>query len=338
VATKTQASTIEVTFFPTQAAQSMRVRSMTLAELRKLIETTTAASKKRLPWLKIATFGTERSEKNCLRFNANVRSINGIELDYDAGEMSFDEAVGIAKKAKLAALFYTSASHTAEKPRWRIVLPTSRPLPPEARAKLVARVNGLFGGVFSPESFTLSQSYYFGSVGNNPNHRAVVTDGDCIDLREDLDAGAIGRSGAGVAEEKKNFFVQYGLSVNRPSLKKIADALDAIPNTEDVDRKMWIDIGHAIKSAYPDEDGLRLFVQWSMTWTGGESDVEYTIEKWRSFRPTKISIGTLFWYAEMATPGWRGAKSVTISDEKLETRGEALETLCDHAARDIDSD
>ena len=44
--------------------------------------------------------------------------------------------------------------------------------------------------IFDGASFALSQSYYFGSVNNNPAHRVVVTEGDCIDLRDDLDAGA----------------------------------------------------------------------------------------------------------------------------------------------------
>ena len=33
-------------------------------------------------------------------------------------------------------------------------------------------------------SFILRQAYYFGSVNNNPDHRAVITEGDFIDLRD----------------------------------------------------------------------------------------------------------------------------------------------------------
>ncbi len=71
------------------------------------------------------------------------------------------------------------------------MLPTSRPLDPKERAKLVARVNGVLGGIIAGESFTLSQSFYFGSINGNPDHRAELTDGDFVDLRADLDAGAI---------------------------------------------------------------------------------------------------------------------------------------------------
>ena len=58
---------------------------------------------------------------------------------------------------------------------------------------LVARVNGLFGGKLAPESFVLSQAYLYGRVNDNPAHRVEVIDGDFIDLRTDLDPGAIGK-------------------------------------------------------------------------------------------------------------------------------------------------
>jgi predicted P-loop ATPase len=49
-------------------------------------------------------------------------------------------------------------------------------------------VNGRFGGIFSSESFALSQSYYYGMAMDNsaPDHRAEVIDGRMIDLCDDL--------------------------------------------------------------------------------------------------------------------------------------------------------
>ena len=82
------------------------------------------------------------------------------------------------------------------KERWRILAPLSQSHPPEARKKLVARLNGLLEGKLAGESFTLSQSYYYGSINDNSNHRVEVIDGDFIDLRDDLDAGAIGKKGS----------------------------------------------------------------------------------------------------------------------------------------------
>ena len=313
---------MEVTFFPDQWAKSQHRESLTLAELRDLIQNTSEPTKNKLPWLKLATFGTKRSEKNCLRYNANVLSITGIELDYDREEMTLDDAIEIAERAQLRALLYTSARYSDAAPRWRILLPTSKPLPTAERAKLVARVNGLYGGVFSPESFTLSQSYYFGSVNNNPAHRAVLTEGDCIDLRDDLDAKALGKNGKGTPPEMDGAYAdpysEFGRShpERPPPLAKVAAALDVIPNDDAVDRAQWVRIGMSIKSAYPGDEGLALFKQWSETWTGGECREQYTVEKWKSFQPSTITIGTLFFYAaEIAGEDWWERAQVGDDDE-----------------------
>jgi hypothetical protein len=91
-------------------------------------------------------------------------------------------------------LIYTSPSHQDNEPKWRILAPCSQPYPPETRAKLVARLNGILKSkiavneIAAPESFTLSQAYYYGWVNDSPkpDHRAEVIEGDYIDLRDDL--------------------------------------------------------------------------------------------------------------------------------------------------------
>jgi hypothetical protein len=185
-----------VTKFIDEKAFSFDAQEMSLDEVRDLVLTTTARDKYALPLLKLAKFGDKRTAKKCLRHNDNVEAITGVEVDYDGERVTFEDAVALIRAAGLFALVYTSRSHMAAAPRWRAVLPTSKDLPPPERARLVARVNGVLGGILARESFTLSQSYYFGKVGSNPDHRAIVIGGDFIDLRDDLDAGAIGKSGA----------------------------------------------------------------------------------------------------------------------------------------------
>ena len=193
--------TVKVTFFPDQAAQSLLTADLTLSQLADRIAKQTAASKMELPWLKLAIFGNKRSEKNCLRTNANVVQITGIETEHDAGEISFDTAIAVMRKARVRSLLYTSPSYVpATKERWRILVPLSQHHPPETREKLVARINGLFGGKIAPESFVLSQAYLFGHV-NNPDHRVEVVDGDFLDLRDDLDAGSIFKDGSRVGDQ-----------------------------------------------------------------------------------------------------------------------------------------
>jgi hypothetical protein len=89
--------------------------------------------------------------------------------------------------------------------------------------------NGRFGGIFSPESFTLSQSYYYGMALDNPapDHRAKVIDGRMIDLCIDdlfrFEKGGwpksqaktdqtdkTGKDKAGKADTGPNFFEEHG--------------------------------------------------------------------------------------------------------------------------------
>ena len=201
---------IEVTFFPSEKAQRKTAEQLTLYALRDKIQNTTRSSKDKLPWLKLAVFGDARTERNCLRHNANVEAITGIELDYDQKQVSFETAIAILKKAGLTALVYTSARYAPEAPKWRLLLPTSEALPPQRRAALVARINGLFGGVFDQASFTLSQSYYYGGLADNPSHRAEVVEGDYIDQRDDLDAGALGKGEKPAAVSKADRLYDAG--------------------------------------------------------------------------------------------------------------------------------
>jgi hypothetical protein len=179
-----------ITFFKNFAATTKTEKEVTLEELRDLILSTSAVTKSELPWLKMAQFGTKKTDKNCLRHDANLSGLTGVEGDYDAEVLSFNDAVEMLQEMNLYALIYTSPSHTEAKPRWRILAPLSKfESRIEMRAKYAARINGRMGCIFKTrETFTLSQSYYYGRALDNPdaNHRAIIIEGDFIDLRDDL--------------------------------------------------------------------------------------------------------------------------------------------------------
>jgi hypothetical protein len=73
-----------------------------------------------------------------------------------------------------------------------VLCPTAREHPPAARKHLLGRLNGLYRGVFSRESWTLSQAYYFGSVAHSAAHRVELVEGQTIDELHELDEIAIG--------------------------------------------------------------------------------------------------------------------------------------------------
>jgi hypothetical protein len=155
-------------------------------------------SKSTCPWVKLARFGDKRSSGNSLRHDENVLEIYGVEGDYDGEAMQPEEAIDKLEAAHIKAVVYTSPSHTPEKPRWRVLSPLSAPCNPSEREQLLSRINGVLGGVLSRESFTLSQSYYFGAVKTAPEYKVLVTfddpeDGYCIDQLHELDACAVGK-------------------------------------------------------------------------------------------------------------------------------------------------
>jgi hypothetical protein len=182
---------LAVTIFRDVSATRSEVMEWTADELaEKLRRAHAYPSKAACPLMKLARFGTKRSEKGSLRHDQNVLEVHGIEADYDAGEVSLADAQMLLYEQSINAVLYTSPSHTEKQPRWRVLCPLSRPYPPAERARFVARLNGALGGILAPESFVLSQSYYAGRVNGSPYEVAQVR-GECIDLLPDLDAKAI---------------------------------------------------------------------------------------------------------------------------------------------------
>ena len=182
---------LTVTRFTSHAASTKKEVAITLRDLAPAILKRTAPKKDALPWLKLARFGDRKTEKGSLRHDANVLAVDGVEADYDGGEVGVEEAIARLKAARLAALVYTSPSHTPEAPRWRVLAPFSKSLAPEKRRHMAERLNGALGGILAGESFALSQAYFYGSVAGNPAHRVELVEGRALDLAHDL--GAIGK-------------------------------------------------------------------------------------------------------------------------------------------------
>ena len=180
-------TSFDLTLFPDVLAQTMRPASMTLEEMAWHARVTTAPAKDRLPLWKLARFGSAVTDKGSLRHDRNVIACTGVEADYDAEQIGFDQAVEVADKLGLRAVIYTSPSHAPRRPRWRVMCPASGTLPPAERPRLMGRLNGAYNGIFSRESWVLSQTYFFGSVAGNPSHRVEIVDGQPIDRLDELD-------------------------------------------------------------------------------------------------------------------------------------------------------
>lgn len=178
---------ITVTRFPTMGAKVKYEMETSLRDFAQYLPTIWAVSKERLPWFKLASFGDKRKAgSNCLRSNENMLLIDGVEVDYDAGETMPDEAARLLREAGICGLIYTTPSHTIETPKWRAFCPFSNSLPKRDRAANVAKLNFLFNGTLDPASFTMSQSFYGGNVTEKPEITVFVVEGRALDLASDI--------------------------------------------------------------------------------------------------------------------------------------------------------
>lgn len=186
------------TMFRSASAMQLEVMNQDLQQFFDYLQNAGPYDSKAVcPWVKLAIFGNLRTPKNSLRHNGNVIAITGVEGDYDGEQVSMEEAISMLEKAQIKAIVYSSPSYTAEKPRWRVVAFCSKEHHPSARTALLARVNGALGGILADESFTLSQSYYFGRV-KGVEYRVMATyddleEGSFIDELDELDDIAISK-------------------------------------------------------------------------------------------------------------------------------------------------
>lgn len=83
----------------------------------------------------------------CRRAMENARRVFAVCLDYDAGE-SLDAATGLWGAA--FGLLHTTRKHLPDAPRFRVILPWSRPVSPFEHEALWVRVNAHAGGKLDP--------------------------------------------------------------------------------------------------------------------------------------------------------------------------------------------
>jgi hypothetical protein len=184
-----------VTHFRDESGSWKRETAYTLSRLCQRIFAADAVAKEDLWWLKLARFGDKPSGKGSLRYDANVIGCTGCEADYDGKMVTFEAAVELLRKHRILAIVYTSPSYAKAAPKWRVLCFFSQELSPHERTRMLDRVAGLFKDIdveFAPESWALSQAYYFGRVNGNPDHQVKLSAGTPIDLHDDLDE--IGRA------------------------------------------------------------------------------------------------------------------------------------------------
>lgn len=304
---------IQYTVFRDLKAKASELEMSSWAELIEAIRSPRLyPSKPDCPLLKLATFGDMRSEAGSLRTDDNMLQLWGVEGDYDDELVSLDQAADRLAVHGIEALFYTSASHTPAAPRWRVLVPLSTPHDPAEHRRLVAMVNWALGGVLGGESFTASQSYYFGKVKGAPYQVRHVR-GQLLDTL-DLSLGeTYPQSKAPSNNDPASSDLDRAIAlheVTEETVEEVRSALMAIDMEHVTDRKRWANVGMALKSlaqaGHPDA-AHAMWHEFSQRdpekydATPGRVDYE-----WDTFKPNKITYKTIFTLAQ--ADGWVNPK------------------------------
>jgi hypothetical protein len=318
---------LTLTKFPDEFANRKEDLEMTMRELAVWIENQVAEKKVNLPWIKMATFGTKRNKRKsgkgrCLRWNENVLTVTGLEADYDAGTMTPEAARDALEEAGVAGLVYTTPSHL--KPgkgcRWRVLAPFSRPLPPDKRADLIAKLNGILGGALDGTSFTLSQSYYAGNEKGGCAVETFLVNGQPIDTLEGLQP--VYKHGGTKKRKQVASAAREGLSLQhiREAMATISN--DPKVNSDAADYSWWIKIGMAL---FHETDGSEAGREVWHTFSEGHPDYHsgVTNSKWDTFGGGGDNPVTFaFIRREGAKRGWidvSGFDTEIDADEQEET-------------------
>jgi hypothetical protein len=230
------------------------------------------------------------------RRSGNVASCNLVFLDIDAPKDPCDDIPAVAILAQLDDMvnvlapfsfaIYHTASSTHHLPRLRVVVAADA-IPPEhypAAVSLVARLLGL--EEVTSESNVVCQPMFVPVIFRGEDTSPLIAehlDGRALTVA-DLDGVELPTSSRSHSASAAG---EADLDYLRPPVVEITvdDARDALTVLDpDMDRKVWISVGAALKHQFG-EEGIDLWREWSSKGSkyAGDEDVE---TQWRSLKPS----------------------------------------------------
>jgi AAA domain len=250
----------------------------------------------------------------------NFEKAYAVMVDYDAGQMSIDDAATLLQAKGLKAFLYTSASNTPEHPRWRVIAPLLKPVDYDGYYELVGAVNAILGGDLDKGSFEAERFYYAGKVeATKDNYQTRLVAGleidFCIDYIEDLPAIYPEKAMQAVVQAANGDSLDFKLPLNDQQKQDLVSALDFLASKslsehdKQGNNEHWLDtsanwsaIGYALKSV--DEIDLtwacKTFHYWSSK--SVHYDAVELDQKWTSWKPTNTGVEAVFKHA--SDQGW----------------------------------
>ena len=133
-------------------------------------------SKAAQPLIKLGTFDNSSRGQG-----SSLTAISGVEIDYDAGNVTASSAAKLLRQAGIECVICSTYTSSTDCPKWRVFAPTSRELPAELRAYLVAALDSILLGIAARESYTPKQTFFY---GRNPasNYVFMHLRGEFVDV------------------------------------------------------------------------------------------------------------------------------------------------------------
>lgn len=120
-------------------------------------------SKQQQPLIKLATFENDSRASGTVPIH-----IYGIELDYDDGRVTPEQAANRLQSVGIQAIVCTTYTHKPDFPKWRAFLPLSKPYKAKHREALVSACDEALGHIIAPESYRSKQCFFIGKSPNIP--------------------------------------------------------------------------------------------------------------------------------------------------------------------------
>lgn len=245
-------------------------------------------------------------ESPCRRETTLATVANLLFLDVDDSDEARDLLPQLERRvAPFAFALYTTASHTADNPRLRLVV-SADAIPVESYAQAVTTLAARVGATPNRESRVSVQPMFLPSVfldqDLDTDHPLIAENrtGKTFGVRDIDETLSVGSSAPAPTPTGD---ISDDLEFLRPPLPEITKEIaeDAL-NSLDPDCRydLWLDAANALKHQFED-DGFDLWDEWSQKGSKypGESDMR---KKWRSLKPTPkgrlpVTIRTLLHHA-----------------------------------------
>ena len=133
-------------------------------------------SKTAQPLIKLGTF--ENSSRGA---GHSLTTISGVEIDYDAGEVTTHSAAKMLRDAGIECVVCSTYTSRTDYPKWRVFAPTSHELDACLRQHLVTALDAVIGNIAARESHTPKQTFFY---GRNPasNYVYMHIKGEFVDV------------------------------------------------------------------------------------------------------------------------------------------------------------